>query len=256
MENSKQQMRRKKEDAALNKLLIWFGVAIVYEAIALLLKRFYTEFRTEAEINFAYGLSQAFRILQWVLPVLTVAALIWGLLNWKKGKELRAPMICTGVGLLLSFTIIMAYHFFDTGVMILGVIAPVLAVLALVYYLYQKEFFCNTLLAGGGIFALWMYRRFYLLHPRWITAGFVLGWILLAAAVCLAWQLSKTKGKWKNYTLFSAKSSYVPTYLTAGITALALLTALVFGSSVAYYAIFVLVTWLFCLAVYYTVRMM
>ena len=38
MENSKQQMRRKKEDAALNKLLIWFGVAIVYEVIALLLR--------------------------------------------------------------------------------------------------------------------------------------------------------------------------------------------------------------------------
>ena len=258
MENSKQQMRRKKEDAALNKLLIWFGVAIVYEVIALLLKRFYINFRSNstAEVYFAYGLSRVFSVLQWILPILTVAAVVWLVLNKRSGKAVRAPLLCTGLGVLLSFTVILAYRFIDTCVMILGVVAPVMAVLALVYYLYQREFFCNTILVGGGIFSLWVYRRFYQLHPRWITAGFVLGWVLLAAAVVLAWKLSQTKGKWKNRMIFSQKTSYVPTYLTAGITALALLAALLFGSSVAYYAIFVLVTWLFCLAVYYTVRMM
>ena len=135
--------------------------------IALLLKRFYINFRSNstAEVYFAYGLSRVFSVLQWILPILTVAAVVWLVLNKRSGKAVRAPLLCTGLGVLLSFTVILAYRFFDTGVMILGVVAPVMAVLALVYYLYQREFFCNTILVGGGIFSLWVYRRFYQLHP-------------------------------------------------------------------------------------------
>lgn len=262
MEKSRQEkkeLRRKQEDAALNKLLIWFGAAIVYEAIALLLKRFYLNFdgTNLTEINFASALYNVFQVLQYVAPVLTVAAVVWYVLARRKGDRARLPMVCSWVLGAISLTAVASARFYDGGgVEALGTVAPVAAVLALVYYLYQKEFFCNTLLTGAGFIALLVYRKCYWNHPRMIYFGFALVWIGLAAAVFLAWKLSQSNGRWKNHQIFPAKTSYMPTYLTAALTALTLVAALVFGSTVAYYAIFALVTWLFCLAVYYTVRMM
>lgn len=258
MEKKKQQesVRRRQEDAALNKLLIWFGIAIGYEAVVLLLKRFYVNARSESEVGFALGLHQIFSVLQWVAPVLAVAAAVWTVTSWRGGKPVRAPAICTGVLLALSLTVILTYRFYSNGVETLGVVAPAAAILALIYYLYQREFFCNTLITGGGILCLWLYRRYYSGSPARILAGFIVGWVLLALAVLLAWKLSESGGKWKRWQVFSSKTSYVLTYVTCGVTALTMAAAMLGGGAVAYYAIFVLVIWLFCMAVYYTVRLM
>lgn len=251
-----QQIRRKQEDAALNKLLIWFGIAIGYEAIVLLLKRFYVNFRvTELEAALASGLARAFSVLQWLAPLLTAAAVVWLLLWKKQNRELRLPAITACVLFMLSVTVILTYRF-EGGTDVLSAVAPAAAVLALIYYLYQRDFFCNTIFTAGGIFSLWMYRRFFLTHPNRIRAGFVLGWVLLALAAFLAYRLSKSGGKWKKWQLFPENTSYLPTYLTCIVTALTMAAALIGGASVAFYAIFVLVIWLFCMAVYYTVRLM
>lgn len=258
MENKKQRQsaRRKQEDAALNKLLIWFGIAIGYEAIVLLLKRFYVNVRGAGEIDFALGLAQVFSVLQWVAPILTVAAAVWAVMSRRSGKPVRVPVICTGALFALSFTVILTYRFNGNGVELLGVVAPVTAVLALVYYLYQREFFCNTLFTGGGILCLWLYRRYYSHRPAYVLAGFIVGWALLILVALAARKLSESGGKWKQRQVFPAKTSYLPTYITCGLTALTMAAAMVGGAAVAYYAIFALVIWLFCMAVYYTVRMM
>lgn len=247
--------RQKQEDAALNKLLIWFGIAIGYEAVVLLLKRFYINF-SGAELGVALALKQLFQILQWAGPVLTVGALAWLVTSRRKGEAARVPAVCAGALFAVSFTAIVAYRGYRSGVDMLGVVAPAVAILALIYYLYQKEFFCNTLFAAGGIFALWLYRRWYAGHHTRILVCFILGWALLALAAFLAWRLSRQGGKWKTWQVFPAKTSYLPTYVTCGLTALTMAAALLAGATAAYYAIFVLVIWLFCMAVYYTVRLM
>lgn len=258
MEKKKQQQsaKRRQEDAALNKLLIWFGIAIGYEAIVLLLKRFYVNVRGAGEISFALGLSKVFGVLQWVAPILTIAAAVWTVMSRRSGKSVRVPAICTGALFALSFTVILTCRFYSNGVEVLGVVAPVTAILALIYYLYQREFFCNTLFTGGGILSLWLYRRYYSSHPARILAGFIVGWVLLALVALLARKLSESGGKWKKWQVFPSKTSYLPTYVTCGVTALTMAAAMLGGAAVAYYAIFVLVIWLFCMAVYYTVRLM
>lgn len=258
MDKKKEQQmaRRRQEDEMLNRMLAWFGIALGYEAIVLLLKRFYVNFSsTDMGIAIASALVAVFSVLWWVTPLLTAGAAVWLVLWKRQGKPIRLPATCTAVLGVLSVTVILAYWLED-GVDYLGAVAPTVAVLALVYYLYQREFFCNTILAGGGILALVVYRRMYLYHPTMVLAGFILGWVLLAAAAAAAWQLSKAGGKWKKRRLFQKGISYVPTYLTCGVTALTMFAALIGGASVAFYAIFVLVIWLFCMAVYYTVRLM
>lgn len=260
MENSKQQMRRKKEDAALNKLLIWFGVAIVYEVIALLLKRFYINFRSNstAEVYFAYGLSRVFSVLQWILPILTVAAVVWLVLNKRSGKAVRAPLLCTGLGVLLSFTVILAYRFFDTGVMILGVVAPVMAVLG-----------AGLLPVPAGIFLQHHPgRRRHLLSvdlsqilstaSQMDHSGIRPGLGPAGGGGGFGLEALSNQGQMEKSYDFLPKG-----FLCAHLSDRRNHSPDSLGRSCCIrilpwptMQIFVLVTWLFCLAVYYTVRMM
>lgn len=259
MESKKQTQsaRRKQEAMALNRLLIWFAIAIGYEALVLLIKRYYVNFSgTDAGIDIALGLSRVFYILQFVAPVLAIAAVVWLVMYKKKGKPLTKPAILTAAMFALWFTVFVAYRFYGNGVDLLGIVAPAVAILSLIYYLYQREFFCNAVISGGGILCLWLYRRYFQDHPNMIRVGYVLAWVLLAAAAVVFWKLSQSNGKWKKYRVFPADISYLPGYATCILTAAALAAALFAGATVAFYAIFVLVIWLFCLAVYYTVRLM
>lgn len=261
MDSKKQQQqsaRRKQEDMALNRLLIWFAIAIGYEALVLLVKRFYVNFRTtDFEINLALGLGAVFGVFQWVGLALAAGAAVWLVISKKRGKPWVKPAILTAVLFVLWFTAVVTYRFgYSGGVDLLGIVAPAAAILSMIYYLYQREFFCNAVIAGCGIFCLWLYRRYFQVHPNVIRAGYVLAWVLLAAAAAVFWKLSQSGGKWNKHRVFPEKISYVPAYATCGLTAAVLAAALIGGSAAAFYAIFVLVIWLFCMAVYYTVRLM
>ena len=45
-------------------------------------------------------------------------------------------------------------------------------------------------------------------------------------------------------------------WLTCAVVAVALLLAFLLGAAVTYYLLYVLIGWLFCLAVFYTVKML
>lgn len=261
MESKKKQQqsaRRKQEEAALNRLLMWFAIAIGYEALVLLIKRFYVNFRaTEFETNLVLGLMGLFSVYQWLGMVVVGASAGWLVWSKKAGRPMAKPVIVTAALFALWVTVFVTYRFSSSGGMdLLSAVAPAGAVLAMVYYLYQREFFCNTVICGCGILSLWLYRRFFQYHPTAIYAGYVLGWLLLAGAAVVFWKLSQNGGKWNKYRVFPDKISYIPAYATCAITAAVLAAALIGGAAAAFYAIFVLVIWLFCMAVYYTVRLM
>lgn len=260
MESKKQvqSARRKQEAVALNRLLIWFAIAIGYEALVLLIKRYYVNFSgTDLGITIAVALSKVFFVLQFLAPALAAAAAVWLVMCRRKKEPLTKPAILTAALFALWFTVFVTYRFgFNGGVDLLGIVAPAAAILSMIYYLYQREFFCSAVIAGCGILCLWLYRRYFQDHPNVIRAGYVLAWVLLAAAAVVYWKLSQSGGKWKKYRIFPADTSYLPAYATCILTAAVLAAALFAGATVAFYAIFVLVIWLFCLAVYYTVRLM
>jgi hypothetical protein len=185
-----------------------------------------------------------------------VGAAAWLVARHKKNKTLTLPGILAAVGFALTVTAFLGYHYGELGVSMMGALAPLVAVLAVVYYLYQREFFYSTVLTGLGIVALWVYRKAFLNHPTMVYAGFVLVAIVAIAAVVLAWKISRNKGKLGKIKVLDAGASYLTAYLSAGLTALALAAALVMGATAAYYAIFLLVARAFCMVVYYTVRLM
>lgn len=254
----KMELRRKQENAQLNKLLLWFAAAFGFEVIALFVKRFLINYNQSSltEIRLALALSKILMVLQFVAPVLLAAAVVWAVCAYKKEKPWKLPLILAGVFAGLSVLAIGVYQSRTTGMTFVSALPLVIAVLAFVYFLYQREFFFSTVLCGMGVFALWFYRRAFAGRAAVVIALFVVLLVVLACAAVLLRKLSGNGGMWKTRRILPDKTDYRPAYLSIGLTALALLAALVGGATVAYYAIYVLIIWLFCMVVYYTVRMM
>ena len=68
--------------------------------------------------------------------------------------------------------------------------------------------------------------------------------------------LQRRGGKLGKRRLLSAKANYALLYIAGAVTLCAILTALLLGVTAAYWALFLVVAWLFGAAVYYTVRLM
>lgn len=185
----KREARRQQEDAALNRILIWFGGAVAAEIILLLLNR--------------------------IVPGL--AAVRW-----------------------------------------LTIFVPVIAILAMVFYLFQRDFFCISVISACGIVSLQLYRKLFLNHPTMIRCGYVLAFLLLAAAIVVLVLIQRGKRPMplKLDRLIPQDASYILLYITCALNAALLALTLILGSAAAYYFLFVLMAWLFISAVYYIVKLM
>lgn len=255
-EQGKRLQRRKQEDAAFNKMLLWLAGAVVLELLTILLRRVYINYSyTDFGVGFMVALNAFFGVFRFAGAVLTVAGAVWLLLSVKNGKKRILPGACTGVALWLWAASVLCYGLNTMGMKILCVLPAAVAVLAAIFFLYQREFFYNAILAGVGITALWVYRQIYMNHPRMTYCGFAAVWVGLAAAAVIAFLLSRRGGKFAFLRVLPAEAGYAAIYLTCAVTAAVLLVSLVIGVASAYYAIFALIGWLFCLAVYYTVKL-
>lgn len=262
MDNKKELERRKQEDIALNRALLWFGAAMVLEFLLLLINKYYVNFETEAgAIKLAMALTTVLKVTC-VLGFLGGAAV--GVLCWKRMQatgELPFVTMLASICLLAvgggSGLIVLYYA---AAVQLLYMLVPAGAVLALVYYLYQKDFFLSALGVGVGLLGLWLVRRGGGTHPVLVGFCVVAGAVFLLAVMLLAFKLRKGRGvleiKGKSYSLLPAQSNFMLVVLSCQISLLAMLAGLLLGGTVAFYLLFALVAWLFVLLVYYTVKMM
>ena len=182
MDKRERAERAKQEDAILNRVLIWIAGSVVLEALLLLLDRYYVNTRV-SELAIKQGLYQMFGVLAIVLPIAFLACAAWWVLTWRKGERRLLPQILTIVLLILSVCAVVARLYPNkTGISALYVGVPCLAVLALVYYLYQHEFFLVTLLGAMSGLGLWLLDRRGG-HEIVVYAYLVLEVLILAAVV-------------------------------------------------------------------------
>lgn len=190
---AQQQAKRQQEDAALNRILLWFCGAVVVEFILLMVARFAPD------------------------------------------SEL--------------------IHY-------LTILVPAVAVLAVIYYLFQRDFFCIAVISACGLLCLMLYRKLFYSLRSMLYAGFVLAFLLLAAAVVVLILLQLDKLKLPTAldkairVLLPRESNFPLLYATCALVALLLALTLILGGTTAYYLMFVLVGWLFIMAVYYVVKLM
>lgn len=186
--------------------------------------------------------------------------LVWAVKvrNGDSGKDgtLQAAVacgfLCMGIGGLLM------RNLETTAAPMVLAVVPGLGVLMMVFYLYQKEFFGCAVIGGMGLLGFWVYRTF--LSGAVYYGYLALTLVIAAVGVALALKLKQKDGVWtirgKEIVVLQPGAAYLPYYLTAAVTAILLLAPLALGAAVAYYAMWIMATCLFILAVYFTSKLM
>ena len=230
--------------------------SVILEALLLLLNRVYVNY-TASEIEFAYSLRGVFKVLTIVLPIcFVVLAGLW-LAARKSGKLVKLTGVLALIALILAVCAVIVRIFDVSGVKFLYIAVPVVAVLALIYYLYQREFFVSAVFCALGLLGI-------KLLPR-VRGASLVGYayavalaVLLVAAVVLFRMMQKSQGKLTvkgaPVQVFPKGANYALLYVTCALVAVVAIAAVMMGALTLLYG--VLVAWLLILAVYYTVRLM
>lgn len=254
MDKKQREERRRQEDIALQRGLLWVTGAIVLEALLVLVNRFYINFRiSDAGIRTFLAIGQSLPILRNAALAGAALALLWTAWRLRKGEAFGWPL----VGAIALGAVAVCAHvvvkYQGPGVTMLFWLVAAWAVLALVYYIYQREFFLGAAACGMSALGLWFARYGASGRPEVI--------VLLAAIVVVgaaALWLKKSDGVLpakKPIQFVPGKTSYTVPLVTC-LASLAAITAGLLAESLAYYLIFAMAAWLFALFVYYTVKLM
>ena len=255
MDKKQREARRQQEDIALQRGLLWVVGAVVLEVLLVLLNRFYINYSlSEAGVNTFLALHEVLKVARIAVPVAALAALLWTAWQLKQGKKYALPLIVTIALAALSICVHVAVKYRADGMSMLYWLVIAWAVLALVFYIYQREFFLGASACGMSVLALWFVRYGAAGRPETL--------LVLAAIVVVglgALWLKKNDGvlsEKMNLQFLPKKTSYAVLLVTCLASLAAVVVAMVAGDMVAYYLMFVMVAWLFALFVYYTVKMM
>lgn len=248
--------RAKQEEAAMNRVLIWIGGSVVLEALLLLLNRFYSNYQVK-DIEIAVALRGVFDVLAVAFPVCFIAGAAWWVLSIRKGERRVLPQVVTTVAGVLAVCALMVHFYAGTGIKVLYVAVPCVAVLALIYYLYQREFFLMALMGAAGILGLWLLNR-RIAHPV-VVYGYLAAEVLFLVAAAVAAHLLQGRDGvallgGKRMELLPKETNYTLLYATCLVVALVQVIGLVMGPLMMLYG--VLIVWLLAMAVYYTVKLM
>lgn len=262
MNKKKEVASKKQEDIALTRALLWFASAMVLEFLLLLANKYYIGFTTDsASIALAQVLHVVIRVVAVLGLVLGVAAAVWCRKTSVKNGELAfGPMLLSVSAFALGISGGLIVVLYAAAVDLLCVVVPALAVLALVYYLYQKEFFLSAVCSGIGLLGLWLGRRGSARFDLIIDLYAVVGIVVLVVGLVLVLQMKKHHGalliKDKRVAVLAKQTNYLPVILSCVFGLLALVACLVLGNTAAFYLLFGLLAWLLVLLVYYTVKLM
>lgn len=252
-----QAQRAKQEDEILNKVLWWIVGSVILEALLLLLNKVFVNYTLD-QIDLAVALrEEVFPKLSIILPICFVVLLVLWLLARKAGKLVRLTGGLTLAALILAVCAVVVRIFDNSGVKFLYTAVPAVAVLALIYYLYQREFFFSALLSALGLLGIKLVPRTGMSLVLSYGYAVVLA-VVVVAALVLFRMLQKNEGKLTvkggPVQVLPKSANYVLMYVTCVLVAAVVAAAAVLGGLAVLYG--VLVAWLLILAVYHTVRLM
>ena len=253
-DKGKRERRHEQEDATFNKMLLWLAGAVAVELFIMLVRQVYLYFAVGPTAVLV--ISTFFEVFRFLGAALTAAGVVWTVRKYRAGKKAAAPCACTAAAAGLWVLSVLAYYLYDIGISIMMLLPAAGAVLIVVYFLYQRVFFFNTMLTAGGLLVLWLHRHHFSHHPTVIRLFFAAEFVLLAAGLVLSLLLRRSEGRLGSLQVMPPDTDYLMTWITCGVTALALVLALALGTAAGLYLLFALVALVFIQAVFYTVQLM
>ena len=254
MDKKQREERRRQEDIALQRGLLWVAGAMVLEALLVLVNRFYINFTlTDAGVNAYLALGKWLPVLRNVTLIGAALALVWTVLQLKKGGKFGWPLIGAIALGAVAVCAHVAVKYQGPGMNMLFWLVAAWALLAMMFYIYQREFFLGAAACGMSVLGLWFarYGAAGRLESGLLTAG-------IAAVGLAALWLKKNGGVIHAPTpiQFLPKEGGHSVLLATCLASLAAMAAGLAVESLAYYLIFAMAAWLFALFVYYTVKLM
>ena len=244
--------RQEQESAALKQIFNTFLIGLAAECYLFIVYRGYIA----GSVDSLLAWHSILKVLMW----LGAAALVGGsglALVKRSDAKLRTGGIYAALaGAFFAVSSWVMTTFFDNGVLTMCSIVPVVTVLMLIYFLYQRECFASTVLLACTLFTLWVCSRG--LVGQWNTFVTIGAGVVVAALAVFALLLSvirKNGGKVKGLQFFPADCDYRVIYLVTAVCAVLVLLALLVPG-ISYYLIWAAVVALFGELTFYTTKLM
>lgn len=242
--SQKRAAKEQQDNRTLNRIYYVFLLGLAAECYLILAYRGFAF----GNIGSTLAWNKFLNVAMWVgLALLAAGA---GAAVWKKkDRKLRTIMTwAAGVGAFFFVSSWVMTRFFTNGlgVTAMCVLVPILAVLALIYLLYQHECTVSTVILGGAMFSVWL-RGATVHSDYWrvpVIAGCVLVVLGLAAAMFLADKARRDGGKLWKFPVFSPECDYRILYGVLAAAAAGVLLVIIFPA-ISYYLMWVLGVLLF-----------
>ncbi|MEG2037579.1 MAG: hypothetical protein RRZ93_06275, partial [Ruthenibacterium sp.] len=224
-------------------------VGCLTETYFLLVQRFYVNGKMEQVL----AMHGVLLYLAYASLAIFALGLLFALLQRKKRPQLGIAIAAMGAFLAVAnFGMRVVY---PAATSVLCVVVPIMTLLGIVFFLYQREFFYGVSVLGLAICNLWACRKGlasgYWHNKLLIATGVVV--LLFLLVLLVVHKIEDNKGKWKTKKLFPAGTEYDVIYGSCLLSIVALVLC-VFSATIAYYAMWALAVCLFALAVYYTIK--
>lgn len=250
--NQKRAQRQQQERAALNKIFNTFLVGLSAECYLFLVYRGYIA----GNIDSLLVWDNILKILMWVGLAALVGGGLFAFVQKKNEKMRNIGAIAAGVGGFFALSSWVMTYFFDAGVISMCAIVPVLTVLTLIYFLYQRDCFLNTTLLSGALFTIWVCGRGLDGSWRFVTLACAIAIALIIAIVAIASRrLQFNDGKLGERQILPVDCDYRMIYIVSVVSLLLVIAAFLLPS-IAYYLVWAAVIALFGELAYYTTKMM
>ena len=187
------------------------------------------------------------------------AAVLGGVLVYvcrkTRGWKRAAAWMLLELGAFVAVTGWLVSRYYASPITLLAVAVPAAALMAMLWYLYDRECAWALIVLGLDLAVLWICRKGMgnFLWEKRVLVGAVIFLICLAVLAFLTAKLAKSRGMLGKLRLLGENFDTMPIYAACGVSAVTTVLALV-SSVAAYYCIYIVAVLLFALAVYYAIR--
>ena len=245
--SQKRAQRQQQERAALNNIFNTFLAGLAAECYLFIVYRGYIA----GNIDSLLAWDNILRVLMWLGAAALVAGGVFTFLKRGEDKLRKLGLGIASSGLFFFVSSFVMTRFFDLGVIGMCATVPVLTVLALIFFLYPRDFI-NTLLIAVSIFTVWACDRG---TGGIIRIGAILVAVLLAVFGVAARRTQFNDGKFGKWQIFPAECDYRMVYIVS-IVCILLVALAIIVPALAYYLIWAAVVALFAELAFYTTKMM
>ena len=183
------------------------------------------------------------RVSLWLgLGVAVLGGVLLYLCRRKPGWKRAVSGMVLELGAFMAVTGGLVTRYYASPITLLAVAVPAAALMAMLWYLYDRECAWGLIVLGLDLAVLWICRK-----------GLGIFLICLAVLAFLTAKLAKSRGMLGKLRLLGENFDTMPIYAACGVSAVTTVLALV-SSVAAYYCIYIVAVLLFALAVYYAIR--